>query len=63
MKHYYNLLCIREPYYSSIDKEVQLFRNITDWQNELDRTHSRGVHLKNGWRLSTANVEFQICPR
>ncbi|XP_011501148.1 PREDICTED: myotubularin-related protein 10-B [Ceratosolen solmsi marchali] len=52
----------KEPYYSSVDKEVQLFRNITDWQNELDRTYSRGIHLKNGWRLSTANVEFQICP-
>ncbi|KAJ8672661.1 hypothetical protein QAD02_003920, partial [Eretmocerus hayati] len=52
----------REPYYSSIDKEVQFFRDVNDWQRELDRTHGKSSTVKRGWRLSSVNKEFQICP-
>ncbi|XP_058792029.1 myotubularin-related protein 10-B isoform X2 [Phymastichus coffea] len=52
----------KEPYFSSMDKRVQLFRTISDWEDELNRTHSKSLHLKKGWRISTANTEFQICP-
>ncbi|OXU27288.1 hypothetical protein TSAR_008542 [Trichomalopsis sarcophagae] len=51
-----------EPYYSSVWKEVNLFRNLSDWNDELDRTYCKVAHLKKGWRLSLANAKFQMCP-
>ncbi|XP_043260990.1 myotubularin-related protein 10-B isoform X2 [Colletes gigas] len=50
----------REAYYSSLDKGVRLFRDLSDWINELERTISNEKHRK-FWRLSTANVDFKLC--
>ncbi|XP_017888753.1 myotubularin-related protein 10-B isoform X2 [Ceratina calcarata] len=50
----------REAYYSSLDKGVRLFRDISDWQNELERT-VRNEKLRKSWRLSIANVDFKLC--
>lgn len=58
-------LCVsdyREAYYSSLDKNVQLFRDISDWQNELKRTLCSD-EIRKGWRLSMVNAKFQLCPR
>lgn len=52
----------REPYYSSLDKNVRLFRDILDWQNELKRTLCSD-EIRKGWRLSMVNAKFQLCPR
>ncbi|XP_020291268.1 myotubularin-related protein 10-B isoform X2 [Pseudomyrmex gracilis] len=49
-----------EPYYSSLDKNVQLFRDISDWQNELSRTVCND-QIRKRWRLSTVNAKFQLC--
>lgn len=49
-----------EAYYSSLDKAVRLFRDISDWRNELDRVISSD-EIRKGWRLSTANIEFKLC--
>ncbi|XP_014219642.1 myotubularin-related protein 10 [Copidosoma floridanum] len=51
-----------EPYFSSVDKEVQLFRSVNDWHNELDRLCSKAVNIKKGWRISMANLQFAFCP-
>ncbi|EFN85801.1 myotubularin-related protein 10-B isoform X1 [Harpegnathos saltator] len=51
----------KEAYYSSLDKNVQLFRDISDWQNELRRTLSND-QIRKAWRLSTVNAKFQLCP-
>ncbi|KAG7210302.1 hypothetical protein KM043_011844 [Ampulex compressa] len=51
----------KEPYYSSLHKAVHLFRDISDWQNELERT-LRNEKVRKGWRLSTVNVKFELCP-
>ncbi|XP_011068185.1 PREDICTED: myotubularin-related protein 12 isoform X3 [Acromyrmex echinatior] len=51
----------KEAYYSSLDKNVQLFRDISDWQNELKRTLCSDETRK-GWRLSMVNAKFQLCP-
>ncbi|XP_024943809.1 myotubularin-related protein 10-B [Cephus cinctus] len=50
----------KEPYYSSVDKGVQLFRDISDWQNELDRTMRNRGQMKKGWRISSINVQFKL---
>ncbi|XP_076237687.1 myotubularin-related protein 10-B [Calliopsis andreniformis] len=50
----------REPYYSSLDKAVRLFRDISDWHNELERTMTN-EEIRKFWRLSTANVDFKLC--
>ncbi|XP_076181009.1 myotubularin-related protein 10-B isoform X2 [Ptiloglossa arizonensis] len=50
----------REAYYSSLDKAVRLFRDISEWINELERTISNEKFRK-FWRLSTANVDFKLC--
>ncbi|XP_033226069.1 myotubularin-related protein 10-B [Belonocnema kinseyi] len=52
----------KEKYYCSIDKGVRLFRHKSEWENELDRTSCKSGLLKRGWRLSTANEQFQISP-
>ncbi|KAF7417891.1 hypothetical protein HZH68_000544 [Vespula germanica] len=49
-----------EPYYSSLDKGIRLFRNISDWQNEFERILS-SEKASQGWRLSTVNIKFQLC--
>ncbi|XP_076652050.1 myotubularin-related protein 10-B [Halictus rubicundus] len=49
-----------EAYYSSLDKAVRLFRDISDWHNELERTISN-EKLRKFWRLSTVNVDFKLC--
>ncbi|XP_018352124.1 PREDICTED: myotubularin-related protein 10-B isoform X2 [Trachymyrmex septentrionalis] len=51
----------KEAYYCSLDKNVQLFRDISDWQNELKRTLCSDETRK-GWRLSMVNAKFQLCP-
>ncbi|XP_024880886.1 myotubularin-related protein 12 isoform X4 [Temnothorax curvispinosus] len=51
----------KEAYYSSLDKNVQLFREISDWQNELKRTLCSD-EIRKGWRLSMVNAKFQLCP-
>ncbi|XP_011696648.1 PREDICTED: myotubularin-related protein 12 isoform X3 [Wasmannia auropunctata] len=51
----------KETYYSSLDKNVQLFRDISDWQSELKRTLCSDETRK-GWRLSLVNAKFQLCP-
>ncbi|XP_071649884.1 myotubularin-related protein 12 isoform X4 [Temnothorax longispinosus] len=51
----------KEAYYSSLDKNVQLFRDISDWQNELKRTLCSD-EIRKGWRLSMVNAKFQLCP-
>ncbi|XP_018306060.1 myotubularin-related protein 10-B isoform X2 [Mycetomoellerius zeteki] len=51
----------KEAYYSSLDKNVQLFRDISDWQNELKRSLCSD-ETKKGWRLSMVNAKFQLCP-
>lgn len=65
----------RQPYYNStnsnsngVDKNVRLFRDILDWQNELKRTVGCGSTReeevkKKGWRLSSINEKFELCPR
>ncbi|KAL7296376.1 hypothetical protein TKK_0010390 [Trichogramma kaykai] len=50
-----------EPYYSSLDKEIQLFRKRTDWQSELDRTYRKNNLLQKSWRISRANEQFRLC--
>ncbi|XP_029034885.2 myotubularin-related protein 10-B isoform X2 [Osmia bicornis bicornis] len=50
----------QEAYYSSLDKAVRLFRDISDWHNELERTISN-EKLRKYWRLSTVNVDFKLC--
>ncbi|XP_076683538.1 myotubularin-related protein 10-B isoform X3 [Andrena cerasifolii] len=49
-----------EAYYSSLDKAVRLFRDISDWHSELERTMSNEKFRK-FWRLSTVNVDFKLC--
>ncbi|XP_050464297.1 myotubularin-related protein 10-B isoform X2 [Cataglyphis hispanica] len=51
----------KEAYYSSLDKNVQLFRDILDWQNELNRILCSD-EIRKGWRLSMVNAKFQLCP-
>ncbi|KAF3427363.1 hypothetical protein E2986_04716 [Frieseomelitta varia] len=50
----------KEAYYSSLDKAVRLFRDISDWHNELERT-IRNEKFRKCWRLSTVNVDFKLC--
>ncbi|KAK0083441.1 hypothetical protein PV325_008780 [Microctonus aethiopoides] len=50
----------KETYYSSIDKKVKLFRNMMDWQSELDRTSQNNEQVKKNWRLSSVNSKFQM---
>ncbi|XP_078044125.1 myotubularin-related protein 10-B isoform X2 [Augochlora pura] len=50
----------RNAYYSSLDKAVRLFRDISDWHNELERTISN-KKFRQFWRLSTVNVDFKLC--
>ncbi|KAH0539767.1 myotubularin-related protein 10-B [Cotesia glomerata] len=50
----------KEPYYSSVDKKVKLFRSMSDWQNELNRTSCNNEHTKKNWRLSSANLRYQL---
>ncbi|KAG8041949.1 hypothetical protein G9C98_007253 [Cotesia typhae] len=50
----------KEPYYSSIDKKIKLFRSMSDWQNELNRTSCNNEHTKKNWRLSSANLRYQL---
>ncbi|XP_043488779.1 myotubularin-related protein 10-B [Polistes fuscatus] len=49
-----------EPYYSSLDKGIRLFSNISDWQNEFERILISEKASK-GWRLSTVNKKYQLC--
>lgn len=56
------LFDFREAYYSSLDKAVRLFRDISDWHNELERT-IRNEKFRKFWRLSTVNVDFKLCRR
>lgn len=56
------LSCYSEAYYSSLDKAVRLFRDVSDWHNELERTMSNEKFRK-FWRLSTVNVDFKLCRR
>ncbi|XP_011312781.1 myotubularin-related protein 10-B [Fopius arisanus] len=51
-----------EVYYSSIDKNVKFFRDLTDWRVEFDRTAQGNDLLRRSWRLSSANVAFQMSP-
>lgn len=51
----------KEAYYSSLDKNVQLFRDISDWQNELKRTLCSDK-VRKAWRLSMVNAKFQLSP-
>ncbi|KAL6256583.1 hypothetical protein P5V15_012694 [Pogonomyrmex californicus] len=51
----------KEAYYSSLDKNVQLFRDVSDWQNELKRTLCSD-EMRKGWRLSMVNAKFHFCP-
>ncbi|XP_066592594.1 myotubularin-related protein 12 [Prorops nasuta] len=48
-----------EAYYSTLDKGIHLFRDISDWKNELERT-LQNSYLRRSWRLSTANIKFQL---
>ncbi|XP_017791187.1 PREDICTED: myotubularin-related protein 10-B [Habropoda laboriosa] len=50
----------QEAYYSSLDKTVRLFRDISDWYNELERTICNEKFRKL-WRLSTVNIDFKLC--
>ncbi|XP_054016584.1 myotubularin-related protein 10-B isoform X1 [Hylaeus anthracinus] len=50
----------REAYYSSLNNAIRLFRDISDWINELERTISN-EKFRQFWRLSTANVDFKLC--
>ncbi|XP_033198188.1 myotubularin-related protein 10-B [Bombus vosnesenskii] len=50
----------QEAYYSSLDKAVRLFRDISDWHNELERT-IHNEKLRKFWRLSTVNIDFKLC--
>ncbi|XP_063991002.1 myotubularin-related protein 10-B [Diachasmimorpha longicaudata] len=52
----------KEVYYSSIDKNVKFFRDLNDWRGEFDRTAQGNEVLKRNWRLSSANVAFQLSP-
>ncbi|XP_015112099.1 myotubularin-related protein 10-B [Diachasma alloeum] len=52
----------KEVYYSSIDKNVKFFRDLSDWRGEFDRTAQGNEVLKRNWRLSSANVAFQLSP-
>ncbi|XP_051168086.1 myotubularin-related protein 12 [Leptopilina boulardi] len=47
-------------YYCSVDKSVRFYRDKSDWENELERVLHKSSHLKRGWRLSTANEQFQL---
>lgn len=49
-----------EAYYSSLDKSVRLFRDISDWHTELERTMTN-EKIRKFWRLSTVNVDFKLC--
>lgn len=64
MNYIVNKLCLyfSEPYYSSLDKGIRLFRNISDWQNEFERILN-SEKASQGWRLSTVNIKFQLCSR
>ncbi|CAK9826975.1 Myotubularin-related protein 10-B [Anthophora retusa] len=50
----------QEAYYSSLDKAVRLFRDVSDWHNELERTICNEKFRKL-WRLSTVNIDFKFC--
>lgn len=53
----------KEVYYSSLDKNIKFFRDFNDWRGEFDRTVNNNEQLKRHWRLSSANVAFQLSPR
>ncbi|XP_012259111.1 myotubularin-related protein 10-B [Athalia rosae] len=50
----------KEPYYNSMEKSVCLFRDRSDWENELQRTTRLRGNANKAWRVSTANLEFEF---